>query len=73
MKAKTTRRDVLELSAEEVVKINKDHLQQHYLIEQIRPIIKTVYDGTPGDLGMETFMGYEITANVYEDEKEIKI
>jgi hypothetical protein len=73
MKAKTTRKDVLELSAEEVIKIIKDHLQQHYRIEQIRPIIKTVYDGTPGDLGMETFMGYEITANVYEDEKEIKI
>jgi len=73
MKAKTTRKDELILSAEEVIKIIKDHLQQHYRIEQIRPIIKTVYDGTPGDLGTETFMGYEITANLYEDEKEIKI
>ena len=73
MKAKTTRKDELILSAEEVVKIIKDHLQQHYRVENAYPIIKTVYDGTMGDTGTEEFMGYRLVANVYEDEKEIKI
>ena len=73
MKSKTTRKEELELSAEEVVKIIKDHLQQHYRVENAYPIIKTVYDGTMGDTGTEEFMGYRLVANVYEDEKEIKI
>lgn len=73
MKSKTTRKEELELSAEEVVKIIKDHLQQHYRVENAYPIIKTIYDGSMGDPGTETFMGYQLIANVYEDEKEIKI
>jgi hypothetical protein len=73
MKAKSTRKEELELSAEEVVKIIKDHLQKSYRIEGAYPIIKTVYDGSMGDTGTEEFMGYRLVANVYEDEKEIKI
>jgi hypothetical protein len=73
MKAKTTRKDELILSAEEVVKIIKDHLQQHYRVENAYPIIKTVYDGTMGDMGTEEFMGYRLVANVYEDEKEVRV
>jgi hypothetical protein len=55
------------------VKIIKEHLIGSYKIEHAYPIIKTVYDGTMGDTGTDTFMGYEIVANVYEDEKEIQI
>jgi hypothetical protein len=73
MKVKTSRKEILHLSSDEVVKIIKDHLQQHYRIEHANPIIKTVYDGSLGDIGTETFMGYELVANVYDDTKEIKI
>ncbi len=73
MKVKTSRKEVLHLSSDEVVKIIKDHFQQHYRVEYANPIIKTVYDGTMGDTGIEVFAGYELVANVYEDEKEIKV
>jgi hypothetical protein len=73
MKVKTTRREILYLSENEIVKIIKDHLQKSYRVEQAIPIIKTIYDGSLGDLGTETFMGYELVANFYEEEKEIKI
>ncbi len=73
MKVKSLRRETLNLSEEEVVKIIKEHLQKNYMIEHATPIIKTVYDGSMGDPGTEVFAGYELVANVYEDEKEIKV
>ncbi len=73
MKVKSLRRETLNLSEEEVVKIIKEHLQKNYMIEHATPIIKTVYDGSMRDSGTEIFAGYELVANVYEDEKEIKV